>query len=71
MTREGHDLAEDGLTPDERALFLASAEPRGYAPAEALPEPEQPPAGPAGASASPAANTGTAADTDQAHGDRS
>ncbi|MEU0191157.1 hypothetical protein ABZ250_15045 [Streptomyces afghaniensis] len=65
MTREGHDPSEDGLTPDERALFLASAVPRGYAPAEELPEPEQPPAGPAGASASPAADAGTAPDADR------
>ncbi|MEX3105960.1 MULTISPECIES: hypothetical protein [unclassified Streptomyces] len=44
------DVINDSLTPQERAFLGSSGEPRGYTPFDALPEPEQPPTGPAGAS---------------------
>ncbi|MFE9024779.1 hypothetical protein ACFYOA_00690 [Streptomyces iakyrus] len=53
---------DDGLTPEERAFLSASATPRGYTPVEAPPEPDVPPAGPAGASASRPAGPGVDGD---------
>lgn len=56
---------EDGLTPEERALFESHDECRGYTPATPVPEPDEAPAGPAGASptAGPAESNDTQTDT--------